>query len=150
MEHAAAHTKEGQPKPVLGKQQFETVAKGSKEFDHYLRKTLQGGDDEIAIRDQWRDDHYHDAHVTQLSPPKPPPKASSSRAGRPMVTDSESGDSDDSETEDEDDDDVNMKATTINSSNLEAEVDVGKEGTTSAQFEEFLRYKAFMEQRQTT
>jgi hypothetical protein len=58
VEYAAAQLPEGAPKPVLGKAQFEVVAEGSKQFDIYLMRTLQGADDEIAFQDQWRDDHF--------------------------------------------------------------------------------------------
>ncbi|KAL2286014.1 hypothetical protein FJTKL_07262 [Diaporthe vaccinii] len=98
VEHEAAHLKAGQPIPVLGKKHFETVAEGSKEFDRYLKRTLQGGDDEIAMRDQWRNDYYQEVEVTRPSSLKPLPKASSSRTAPPAVTDSESESIDDSET----------------------------------------------------
>lgn len=133
---------------MLGKQQFEIVAKGSKEFDRYLKALLQGGDDEIARRDQWRDDQYHDAETPQMSLSKPTPKISSSRAEFPVVTESESEGSDDSETkddDDEDDEDIDVKTTAKDKSNPDAEVNVEAKGVTSTDFEDFMRFKAFME-----
>ncbi|KAH7140606.1 hypothetical protein EDB81DRAFT_885329 [Dactylonectria macrodidyma] len=71
VENQVAHLGPSQPRPVLGKEQFKLVAQGSREFDSYLMRTLQGVDDEIAIRDQWQDDRF-DAEVTQntFSAPK--------------------------------------------------------------------------------
>ncbi|KAJ9156114.1 AAA family ATPase [Pleurostoma richardsiae] len=96
-EHEAAEAGSATAKPVLGKAQFDVVALGSKEFDMYLRRTLQGADDEIAIRDQWRDDHFTD----------PVPKAFGKRASRVAFLDQDESVDDDSEddTESEDDDD---------------------------------------------
>lgn len=58
VEYDAAQLAPGSPKLALGKTHFEIVAEGSKEFDNYLMRTLQGADDEIAFQDQWRDDHF--------------------------------------------------------------------------------------------
>lgn len=134
---------------MLGKQHFEIVAEGSKEFDRYLMRTLQGGDDVIAMRDQWRNDHYHEADVTpsQLSSLKPLPKASSSRTAPPVVTDSESESSDGSETEDKDDEDGNINPVAERGiTHLDAGADVEEDETSGADFKEFLRFKNFMSQ----
>lgn len=145
MEHEAAHLKAGQSIPVLGKKHFEAVAEGSKEFDRYLKRTLQGGDDEIAMRDQWRNDYYQEVEVTRPLSLKPLPKASSSRTAPPAVTDSESESSDDSETESKDDEDGNIKAVAEGGiAHLEAEADVDEDEISNADFEEFLRFKALM------
>lgn len=151
MEHEAALKKEGEPKPVLGKQQFEIVAAGSKEFDRYLMKTLQGGDDEIARRDQWRDDHYHDPDpdVTPLPSLKPAPKPSSSRMPSVMmVTDSEASDGSDDSDESEDEDDLAAgkgKVAARKESNPDTKADADEDGITSADIEKFLRIQALME-----
>lgn len=151
MEHEASYTKEGQPKPVLGKQQFETVAEGSKEFDRYLKLTLQGGDDEIAMRDRWRDDRFPD-EANSVPPPAPslttaPSRASSSRVPAPAVTDSESEeeDEDDSEDEDDNDDDGNMKAASKKESSAGGDSSTPDNGQIQAEFEEFMRIKKMME-----
>lgn len=131
--------------PVLGKHQFEIVAEGSREFDRYLMKTLHGGDDEIARRDQWRDDHYHDADLgTQLSPLSPAPKIPSSRAPAPVVTGSESEGSEDSESDDEEDDDDNNIVDAQEGSHREAKGKAEEEELTSADFEKFLKFQAMM------
>ncbi|KAJ0122199.1 hypothetical protein J7T55_002711 [Diaporthe amygdali] len=147
VEHEAAHLEDGQPIPVLGRQHFETVAEGSKEFDHYLKRTLQGGDDEIAMRDQWRNDHYLEADIKRPSSLKPLPKVSSSRTAPPppIVTDSESESSDGSETDDKDDEDVNIKPMAEGGiAHLDAGADVSDDEISSADFKEYLKFKALM------
>lgn len=144
MEHEAAHLKPGQPIPVLGKEQFETVAKGSKEFDRYLKRTLQGGDDEIAMRDQWRNDIYQDADDTRPSSLRPGPKGSSSRNPNPMVSDSESEGSDDSESEDDDDDDVETKPAGEGSPAQLDEGEMDGDEITEADIKKFMKFQALM------
>lgn len=142
MEHQAAHLQDGQPIPVLGRQHFETVAEGSKEFDRYLRRTLLAGDEEIARRDQWRNDYIQDVDITRPPSVKPLPKASSSRAVPRAVTDSESESSDGSETESNDDNDGNIKPVTETEGDV-AHVDAGANAEDDdADFQEFLRFKA--------
>ncbi|KAG6354754.1 hypothetical protein INS49_003835 [Diaporthe citri] len=147
VEHEAVHLKAGHPMPVLGKRHFETVAEGSKEFDRYLKRTLQGGDDEIAMRDQWRNDYYPEADITRPSSLKPLPKASSSRTAPPTVTESESESSDDSDTESKDDEDGNIKPVAGGGTahfKLGAGVDVDEDEISSADFKEYLKFKALM------
>lgn len=145
VEHEAAHLKAGQPIPALGKKHFETVAEGSKEFDRYLKRTLQGGDDEIAMRDQWRNDYYPEADITRPSSLKPLPKASSSRTAPLAVTDSESESSDDSETESKDDEDGKNKPVAEGGiGRLDAEADADEDEISNADFKEFLKFKALM------
>lgn len=131
--------------PVLGKHQFQIVADGSKEFDRYLMNTLQGGEDELAKRDQWRDDHYHDTDQgTLLSPLSPVPKTPSSRAALAVVSDSESEGSEDSDSDDEEDDDGNNKSDAKRGSHREAGGKAEEEELTSADIEKFLRFQAMM------
>ncbi|KAI3391129.1 hypothetical protein diail_7926 [Diaporthe ilicicola] len=145
VEHEAAHLKDGQPIPVLGKHHFETVAAGSKEFDRYLNRTLQGRDEDIAIRDQWRNDSYLEADITTHASPKPLPKASSSRTARPAVTDSESDSSDGSDTDSKDDDNSsNGPVAEGTIAQLDAGEDVDEIEISSADFKEYLRFKALM------
>lgn len=125
---------------MLGRRHFETVAEGSKEFDIYLKRTLQGGDDEIARRDQWRNDYYQEADITQHPSVKPLPKASSSRTAPRAVTDSESESSDDSETESNDEEDGNTKPVTEGGF---AQVNTGGNADDEdAEFQQFLEFKA--------
>lgn len=58
IEHEAMTKAEGDPKPVLGKTQFETVAEGSKKFDEYLVQTLGWTDTDAAKREGLRDDTF--------------------------------------------------------------------------------------------
>lgn len=150
MEHEAAQNEAGQPKPILGKAQFEIVAQGSKEFDSYLMKTLQGADDEIAIRDQWRDDRFDAGVVLTSSKSKPAQKVS--RADFQSVRNSESDSTsteDESESEDEDgdedEDDDTMEVVPKAGASSKAE---SKEHTDSGidfnEYEEFLRFKAML------
>lgn len=144
MEHEAAHLQPGQPIPVLGKAHFETVAKGSKEFDRYLKRTLQGGDDEIAMRDQWRNDIYQDVDDPRPPSLKPASKSQgfSSRKPNTMVTDSESGESDDTETEDEDEGDGHgdMKPAGEGSATQPGKGEVNGDEFTEADFKKFLKF----------
>jgi hypothetical protein len=48
VEAEAEQTDPSQPKPILGKLQFELVAEGSREFDSYLMESLQGANDNVA------------------------------------------------------------------------------------------------------
>lgn len=145
MEHEAAHLKDGQAMPVLRKQHFDAVAEGSKEFDRYLKRTLRGGDDEIARRDQWRNDYYPEANITQPPSLKPRPKASSSRTAHAGVTDSESDSSDGSDSESEDDEDANIKPVAEGDiAHLDAEADEDEDEISSADFKEYLKFKALM------
>uniref|UniRef100_A0A8H7N1J9 AAA+ ATPase domain-containing protein n=1 Tax=Bionectria ochroleuca TaxID=29856 RepID=A0A8H7N1J9_BIOOC len=69
VEYDVSQMQPGDPKPSLGKKQFEVVAEGSRQFDDYLMRTLQGRDADIAIRDQWRDDTFElqePGHATPL------------------------------------------------------------------------------------
>lgn len=145
MEHQAAHLKDGEPIPVLGRQHFETVAEGSKEFDRYLRRTLLAGDEEIARRDQWRNDYYQEADVTRPPSVRPLPKASSSRTAPQAVTDSESESSDDSETESNDDDGGNIKPVT-GTEGAVAKRDAGANvDDDDDDYQDFLKFKAMKE-----
>ena len=146
MEHEAAHLGEGQPKPVLGKHHFETVAEGSKEFDRYLKRTLRAGDDEIAMRDQWRNDHYLEADNTRPSSRRPFPNASSSRTAAPAVTDSsESETSVGSESESEEDEDGNVKpAAEGGIAHPDAGPDADEDDISPADIKKFLRLQKLM------
>ncbi|KAH7312722.1 hypothetical protein B0I35DRAFT_437585 [Stachybotrys elegans] len=57
-EHANITKGEDDPKPVLGKEQFEVVADGFREFDNYLIVTLGLPDSEIANREGVRADGF--------------------------------------------------------------------------------------------
>ncbi|KAH8885480.1 hypothetical protein GQ53DRAFT_628393, partial [Thozetella sp. PMI_491] len=148
VEHEAAQRGSGQPVPVLGKSQFDLVARGSKEFDSYLIKTLQGGDDEIAMRDQWRHDHF-DASAQAVS-------SSRTASGRPLRDDFESEIESESEeteeetdTEDEDGDcgDMESEPNVGTPAERKPEAEPRAESSSNAnQFEEFLKFKAMLKE----
>ncbi|CAG9987560.1 unnamed protein product [Clonostachys byssicola] len=68
VEYDVSQMQPGDPKPSLGKKQFEVVAEGSRQFDDYLMRTLQGRDADIAIRDQWRDDTFELQELGHATP----------------------------------------------------------------------------------
>lgn len=57
-EHESTLAQPGDPKPVLGKKQFEIVARGSRKFDEYLEATLGDTEADQARREGWRNDGY--------------------------------------------------------------------------------------------
>lgn len=148
MEYEATQIGEGQPKPTLGKAQFEIVAQGSKEFDKYLIGTLQGADDEIAIRDQWRDDRFDVSAGLTSSKSKSERKAS--RASFQSATDSESYESDETDCEDEDeseDDDAIGAESKTGEPGGEAGAETKGRVNSNIDFDEyqeFLRFKAML------
>lgn len=117
------------------------MAKGSKEFDSYLMRTLRGGDDEIAFRDQWRIDNYQEADIKRPSSVKSLHKASSSRTAAPAVTESESGSSDDSDTDGTDDEDGDIKPVAQGGA---AQLDEDDDEISSADIKKFLKIQALM------
>ncbi|KAF7549935.1 hypothetical protein G7Z17_g6069 [Cylindrodendrum hubeiense] len=150
VENQVAQLGPDQPKPVLGKEQFKVVAQGSKEFDSYLMRTLQGADDEIAIRDQWRDDRFDaEAAFNTLSASKPGQKSSRAAIPRgkapkseesPSETESLSESESESDTEDEDEDDGKTKTTGEKADAPAAKADLDD-------YEEFLKFKAMLKAR---
>lgn len=160
VENQVANLGAGQPKPVLGKEQFKVVAQGSKEFDSYLMRTLQGADDEIAIRDQWRDDRFDaEAALTTLSASKSGSKLSRAATSRGKAlktdensseTESESESESESECEDEDQDDDGGK-TSGGKAGPSMEKGEPKGSSEKAfdvdEYEEFLKFKAMLKAR---
>ncbi|KAH6677899.1 hypothetical protein F5X68DRAFT_245697 [Plectosphaerella plurivora] len=47
------------PKPILGKKQFDSVAKGARKFDEYLTSTTGKSESDAARADSWRDDRFY-------------------------------------------------------------------------------------------
>ncbi|KAI5458937.1 hypothetical protein BGZ63DRAFT_361223 [Mariannaea sp. PMI_226] len=159
VEHQATQLPPGSPKPTLGKEQFKIVAKGSKEFDSYLIRTLQGADDEIAMRDQWRNDQFElglggAPSVTSKSAKK----SSSSKLQRgkallseesssDTVTESESDSEAGSEEDEGEDYVVDKQKTTVTTTK---ETVSGATGDTGGAFniteyEQFMKFKAMLE-----
>lgn len=59
----------GDPKPTLGKKQFESVAMGARKFDEYLTSTTGKSESDAARTDAWRDDRF----ATGVAAPAPAP-----------------------------------------------------------------------------
>lgn len=57
-EYEALMKKPDDPKPILGKRQFKTVADGFKEFEDYLITTLGETESQIAKREGAREDRF--------------------------------------------------------------------------------------------
>ncbi|KAG5763453.1 hypothetical protein H9Q72_008443 [Fusarium xylarioides] len=57
-EHQSMTQSPGDPQPILGKEQFEAVARGFMQFDEYISKTLGATDADMAKREGWRNDGY--------------------------------------------------------------------------------------------
>ncbi|KAI1357297.1 hypothetical protein F5Y08DRAFT_177537 [Xylaria arbuscula] len=64
-EYDSQQTKDGAPRPTLGKAQFNIVAESSREFDRYLVSTLGAADSDIARREEWRFDRFGNPGVQQ-------------------------------------------------------------------------------------
>jgi hypothetical protein len=111
-EHQSMVMAPGDPMPTLGKEQFETVARGFTQFDEYLNKTLGGTDADVARREGYRNDNFM-MPGTNLSAPPPQPQAYYQRqTPSKNVLDLDSDDETDSDTEsDQDDDDEHGQTT---------------------------------------
>lgn len=145
VEHDALHSKEGDPPPVLGAAQFETVAEASRQFDEYLTQATGRGEVAMAVFDKWRADPY--SGVLEVPKEKGRPRSKYSDV------DSSEENSDDSSDDDlEDDEDSDSGRTEKNQAGKGAKVNQSKEGAESqavedsddelAQFEAFKRFQA--------
>ncbi|CAG7560597.1 unnamed protein product [Fusarium equiseti] len=102
-EHQSMVMTPGDPMPTLGKEQFETVARGFTQFDEYLNRTIGGTDADVARREGYRNDNFMMPGTT-LSAPVPPPQASYQRQRLSKnVLDLDSDDETDSDTESDQD-----------------------------------------------
>ncbi|KPM38562.1 hypothetical protein AK830_g7977 [Neonectria ditissima] len=54
------------PRPILGKEKFQTVARGFKQFDEYLYATLGGTDAQLATSSKQRNDDFMKAERNHL------------------------------------------------------------------------------------
>ena len=110
-EHESQQSEPSEPRPVLGKRQFQIVADGSEEFDHYLYQTLGALDSDIASREQLRSDRFTggDGESTQMmsaatSTSKSAYQTVRANAQRTKNRDMESTDESDEDSEDENSD----------------------------------------------
>lgn len=152
VEHQAIHNGPDAPKPVLGKEQFKIVAEGSKEFDKYLMSTLQGADDDIAIRDQWRDDRFDGAmSVSARQAPRSSSKRDKAVLKDENLSETESSSESESESGEEDSDSSSggRKASrgAVSASEKGKTKEIRDEKTEMEDYAEFLKFKAMMKAR---
>ncbi|KAF6837170.1 hypothetical protein CPLU01_03282 [Colletotrichum plurivorum] len=101
-EHQGKTKKPGEPRPVLGEEQFKMVASGFEKFDEYLIHTLGFTDAVAAKREGWRDDAFSTAVAYQQMET---PRHAYARQAMPRYRPSLSEDSDFEPDSDDDDDD---------------------------------------------
>jgi hypothetical protein len=104
IEHETQQADSGQPKPALGKAQFQIVAKGSKDFERYLFSALGAADSDIAIREGVRADRFANVELASASTSAPAtmPSRKPTRVSLQSANDQESTDTDPSSDSDED------------------------------------------------
>ncbi|KAF9877007.1 AAA family ATPase [Colletotrichum karsti] len=130
-EHEGKSRKPEDPLPVLGKEQFRTVASGFDKFDEYLIATVGRSESDEARRDSWRNDHYMTMPPYSQMPAMPAPismQRSMYPGQQPQVTVPTAAgvdsDTDDSDSETDSDEEKagkrhgNMKSRTDKSSDL--------------------------------
>lgn len=97
-----------EPKPILGKEQFETVARGFRKFDDYLVNIL-GTEADVAKREGMRDDGFTASMATPMVPltalHRPAYPLQPTQVGRQAMQNLESDDDSESESDSEDSDD---------------------------------------------
>ncbi|SPN98695.1 uncharacterized protein DNG_01739 [Cephalotrichum gorgonifer] len=110
VEHEGLTRAENDPKPVLGKAQFETVADGARKFDDYLIMTLGSTDTDAAKREGWRDDTFMAVPTSRhMAVPRgntPSRRGYGSRTPSQAPRDSSSSSDEDSDSDDSDSDEV--------------------------------------------
>ena len=136
----------GDPMPTLGKEQFETVARGFTQFDEYLNKTLGGTDADVARREGYRNDYYMNAG----NPPAPMvPRQSSYPRQAPSknVMDLDSDDESDSDTESDKDSDDEFGQTKKGKSGAAGQETAATSGPTVDDMDEFREYMMWKQKR---
>ena len=97
-EEEGAQVESGEPKPTLGKAQFQVVANGAKEFEEYMVSTLGAPESDIAMREEWRADRFNGVEPAESLLVSPKMSYKPTRAKDPE------SDTDTDPTSDEDDD----------------------------------------------
>ncbi|KAG5794871.1 hypothetical protein H9Q69_006102 [Fusarium xylarioides] len=110
-EHQSMTQSPGDPQPILGKEQFEAVARGFMQFDEYISKTLGATDADMAKREGWRNDGYMMGAGNPAIPVVPMAMPQSARHVQRQATAMkyDSDDSSDSETDSDEESDINVK-----------------------------------------
>jgi hypothetical protein len=119
-EHEKQQAEAGQPKPALGKAQFQIVAEGSKDFERYLFSTLGAADSDIVIREEVRSDRFASVELARASASAPAtgPIWKPTRAGLQShrgqeITDTYSSSDSDEDTSDDRDEDGNERRSSM-------------------------------------
>ncbi|KAM0227396.1 hypothetical protein ACHAPO_011582 [Fusarium lateritium] len=148
-EHQSMTMAPGDPVPTLGKEQFDTVARGFRQFDEYLNRTLGGTDADLARREGYRNDNFMMAG-TNANPgvpiiPLANPQSSYHPRPKQMASQSamnyEIGDDSDTETESDDDSDNDATQTGRRKVGTPAE---GKSMTTSETPDDMDEFREYM------
>jgi hypothetical protein len=119
-EHDKQQAESGQPKPALGKAQFQIVAEGSKDFERYLFSTLGAADSDIAIREEVRADRFASVELARASasaagtgPIWKPARAGLQSAKDQEITDTDPSSDSDEDTSDDGDEDSNERRSSM-------------------------------------
>ncbi|KAF4447063.1 AAA family ATPase [Fusarium austroafricanum] len=142
-EHQSMTLAPGDPPPILGKEQFEVVARGSMQFDEYLNKTLGATDADMARREGWRNDGYKVGAGNPAIPMVPmamPPSAYHAQSRQAAAMKYNSDDDSDSESESDEDSDEDMKKTGKGKSGTVEKGDSATGGETPGDMDEFREY----------
>ena len=129
----------GDPMPTLGKEQFETVARGFTQFDEYLKNTLGGTEADVARRESYRNDNF----MNPGNPPAPmvPPQSSYKRQTPDKnVMDLDSDDESDSDTESDKDTDDELEQTKKGKSGAAGQEMAATSGQIADDMDEFREY----------
>ena len=127
------------PVPTLGREQFETVARGFTQFDEYLKKTLGGTEADVARRESYRNDNF----MNPGNPPAPmvPPQSSYKRQTPDKnVMDLDSDDESDSDTESDKDTDDELEQTKKGKSGAAGQEMAATSGQIADDMDEFREY----------
>lgn len=142
--------RETDPIPVLGEQQFLSVAKGFRKFDEYLIKTLGKSDTEIATRDQWRGSTLA-VPTKSMQPPMTPPGSTYGSTYRPNVAPgaheavpADDSDSDSDSDEDSDDDEEEPEKGKGKGKSTAKEAAPASSGVTEVDMKQFEAFQRFM------
>ena len=110
-EHESMNMEQGDPKPSLGKVQFEIVAQEFGKFDEYLTEATGATDADMAKREGIRDDAFlAGASLVPVQAPLRPTYASLvKKQARPLAYDSESDEESDSVTDSEEEEDEEVE-----------------------------------------
>ena len=138
-EHQSMVKAPGDSMPTLGKEQFETVARGFTQFDEYLNRTLGGTDADVARREGYRNDNFMNAGNPPAPPVPPQPFYQRQTPGK-NVMDLDSDDESDSDTESDKDSDDELGQTKKGKSGATGRETAASSGQPADDMDEFREY----------